>query len=59
VSLGEEGAVVLKFKPDEISKCWQRFDRMLVRSWDYHRISRMWTLTYNSSSVDLDKIKPL
>jgi len=57
VSLGEEGAVVLKFKSDEITKCWQRLIDAGA-SWDYPSYQPHVTLTYKVQGVDLDKIKP-
>lgn len=55
--LGDEGAVVLKFKSDEITKCWQRL-MDAGASWDYPSYQPHVTLTFNGEGVDLDKIKP-
>lgn len=57
VPLGDEGAVVLKFKSDEITKCWQRLIDAGA-SWDYPSYQPHVTLTFKGQGVDLKKIKP-
>jgi len=57
VPLGDEGAVVLKFKSDEITKCWQRLIDAGA-SWDYPSYQPHVTLTFSGEGVDLDEIKP-
>ena len=56
-SLGDDGAVVLKFKSDFLPKRWQEF-KDAGASWDYESYQPHVSITYDGSGVDLESIEP-
>lgn len=56
--LGDEGAVVLKFKSNELADRWQYF-RDHGASWDYENYTPHITITYSmDSGFDISKVQP-
>jgi hypothetical protein len=55
--LGDEGAVVLKFKSPDMQARWQAY-RDAGASWDYESYTPHVTITYDGKGVDLSKVEP-
>lgn len=55
--LGDQGAVVLKFKSQVLSDRWKEF-KDLGCSWDYPSYQAHTTITYDGSDLNLNKIVP-
>lgn len=56
-SLGDNGAVVLKFKSKDLTNRWGKILDMGA-SWDYKKYEPHITISYNASDVDVSKIVP-
>ena len=56
-TLGDEGAVVLKFSSKALQVRWQQY-RDAGASWDYDGYQPHITLTYDGQGVDLSKVEP-
>jgi len=55
--LGDQGAVVLKFKTDFLPKRWQEF-KDIGASWDYEGYQPHVSITYDGKGIDLSSVKP-
>jgi len=55
--LGDQGAVVLKFKSDFLPKRWQEF-KDIGASWDYESYQPHVSITYDGGDIDLSGVKP-
>lgn len=55
--LGDEGAVVLKFKSVFLPKRWKQIIDAGA-SWDYDDYTPHVTITYKGTDIDLSKVKP-
>jgi 2'-5' RNA ligase len=55
--LGDEGAVVLKFKSTFLPKRWQEI-KDAGASWDYEGYTPHVTITYKGTDIDLSKVEP-
>ena len=55
--LGDQGAIVLKFKSEFLPKRWKEL-RDAGASWDYEGYTPHVTITYKCSDIDLSKVKP-
>lgn len=56
-TLGDDGAVVLKFKSVFLPKRWKEL-KDLGASWDYEGYTPHVTITYKGTDIDLSKVKP-
>lgn len=55
--LGDDGAVVLKFKSEFLPARWEEI-KELGASWDYEGYQPHVTITYKGSDIDLSKVEP-
>lgn len=56
-TLGDKGAVVLRFEHAELAQRWQAF-RDIGASWDHDGYRPHVTITYDGAGVDLSKVQP-
>lgn len=56
-SLGDEGAVVLRFSSNSLRQRWQEF-RDGGASWDYDEYLPHVTISYNAGHIDVTEIAP-
>jgi hypothetical protein len=56
-SLGDDGAVVVKFQSDFLPKRWQEF-KDAGASWDYETYQPHISVTYDGDGIDLSNVQP-